>query len=80
MMSKRKPDVDAQEFSDALDANEESMGEMAAFDITCHEFGISHEQGWDLLISLSEPVKGDEGTRSLVTVLNLPRSLIKGEA
>ncbi|GJM01923.1 MAG: hypothetical protein DHS20C08_04240 [Rhodomicrobium sp.] len=57
-MSKRKTHhVDAHEFSEALEDNEQRMGEMAAFSVTCHEFGISEEDGWDLMISISEPVK-----------------------
>jgi hypothetical protein len=36
-----------------LDTNEECMGEMAAMSVTCEQFGISEEEGYDLLISRS---------------------------
>ncbi len=37
------------EFSAALADNEECMAEMAAFAVTCERFGISEEEGYDLL-------------------------------
>lgn len=38
------------EFAEALSDNEQIMGEMAAFAVTCEQFGISEEEGYDLLI------------------------------
>lgn len=55
-MSKRKK-LDARAFAAALDDNEEHMGEMAAMAVTCEPFGISEEEGYDLLISIAEPVE-----------------------
>lgn len=52
-MAKPKKKIDARAFADALEANEECMGEMAAMAITCEQHGISEEEGYDLLISLS---------------------------
>lgn len=52
-MSKRKAKpkrVSCTEFQDALDENELHMAEMAAMAITCEQFGISEEEGYDLLI------------------------------
>lgn len=46
--------LSAREFADALESNEEHMAEMAAMAVTCEQFGISEEEGYDLLISLSE--------------------------
>lgn len=36
-------------FSEALEDNESSMGEMAAYRITCEQLGISEDDGWNLL-------------------------------
>ncbi len=49
-MAKKK--VNARKFADALEDNEEHMGEMAAMAVTCEQFGISEEQGYELLTSL----------------------------
>lgn len=46
--------VGAREFADALEENEEHMAEMAAMAVTCEQFGISEERGYDLLIGLSQ--------------------------
>lgn len=56
MGRKRKPkeSISAHAFADMLEANEECMGEMAAMSVTCEQFGISEEEGYDLLISLSQ--------------------------
>lgn len=53
MSRKRRPRIPARDFADALESNEECMGEMAAMSVTCDQFGISEEEGYDLLISLS---------------------------
>ena len=39
------------EFAAILEDNEEHMGEHAAMAITCEQFGISEEDGYDLLMS-----------------------------
>ena len=44
--------ITAKEFSEALEANEANMGEMAAMAVTCEQFGISEEEGFDLLVGL----------------------------
>lgn len=46
--------VSAREFADALENNEEHMAEMAAMAVTCEQFGLSEEEGYDLLILLRE--------------------------
>ena len=38
----------AEEFASDLEANEESIGEMAAFAVTCEQHGISEEEGCGL--------------------------------
>lgn len=50
----RKRRQRAQAFSDALEANEERMGEMAAMAVTCEQFSIDEDEGYDLLVSLAE--------------------------
>lgn len=48
------PDYErATAFRDALEANEECMPEMAAMAVTCEQFGITEDEGYDLLISIS---------------------------
>jgi hypothetical protein len=42
-------DKRAKIFADAVEANEQHMPEMAAFFKTCDQFGISDEEGYDLL-------------------------------
>lgn len=52
-MPKRKQKskrVSCTEFRDALEENEAHMAEMAAMAITCEQFGITEEEGYDLLI------------------------------
>lgn len=44
---------DAQLFAAALEENEEHMGEMAAMAVTCEQFGIDEEDGYDLLLAAS---------------------------
>lgn len=39
----------AQQFAESLAENEEYMAEMAAFAVTCEQFGIDQEEGFDLL-------------------------------
>lgn len=55
-MKKRKQDRKqlAQEFSDVLCDNEESMGEGAAYLVTCEQMGIDPDEGYDLLAELAE--------------------------
>lgn len=55
MGRKRKSgdNASAQAFATMLEANEECMGEMAAMFVMCEQFGISEDEGYDLLISLS---------------------------
>lgn len=50
----RKRRQRAQAFSDALAANEDHMGEMAAMAVTCEQFGIDEDEGYDLLVSLAD--------------------------
>ncbi len=49
-----------EEFTKAWDENEESMGEMAAFNVTCEQFGISEDDGWDLLADGQEEDGGSD--------------------
>jgi len=44
----------ARDFAEALSDNEECMGEMAAHSVTCEQFGISDDEGYDLLLEASE--------------------------
>lgn len=46
--------VTPKEFSEMLEMNEDSMGEGAAMMATCQMFGLSWEEGHDLLIQASE--------------------------
>jgi hypothetical protein len=39
----------AREFASALASNEDCMAEMAAFSVTCEQFGIDEAEGYDLL-------------------------------
>ena len=39
-------------FAEALETNEQHMGEMAAMAVTCEQFGITEDQGYELLISI----------------------------
>jgi hypothetical protein len=39
----------AREFASALARNEDCMAEMAAFSVTCEQFGIDETEGYDLL-------------------------------
>lgn len=39
----------AEQFAEALEENEEHMAEMAAFSVTCEQFGIDDEEGYNLL-------------------------------
>lgn len=39
----------AEEFLEALTENEENMAEMAAFSVTCEQFGITEEEAYDML-------------------------------
>ncbi len=49
--SKRGPLASkAQQFREALDENESHMAEMAAMAVTCEQFGIDEEEGYDLLV------------------------------
>lgn len=51
---KRKPlGSKAEQFAEALAENEEHMAEMAAFAVTCEQFMIDEEEGYDLLASLA---------------------------
>lgn len=52
-MDNRKRKINAKDFAEALEENEEHMGEHAAMAVTCQQFGIDEEEGYDLLISLS---------------------------
>lgn len=38
------------QFVEALEVNEDAMPEMAAMAATCEQFGISEEDGYDLLL------------------------------
>lgn len=53
-MAKRRKISSASAFALALEANEACMAEMAAMSVTCDQFGISEEEGYDLLISLHD--------------------------
>lgn len=44
----------AEQFAEALEANEANMGEMAAFAVTCEQFMIDEEEGYDLLAELAQ--------------------------
>ena len=44
----------AEAFAEALEDNEECMGEMAAMAVTCEQFGISEDEGYALLIEIAE--------------------------
>jgi hypothetical protein len=44
----------AKQFADALADNEEAMAEMAAFAVTCEQFGIDEEEGYDLLAEAAQ--------------------------
>lgn len=48
----------AEAFADMLESNEEVMGEMAAFAITCEMFGIDEDDGYSLLAELAEDSNG----------------------
>lgn len=37
------------EFMETLEENERTMGEYAAFSVTCEMYGISEEEGYDLM-------------------------------
>lgn len=39
----------AKRFSEALDENEESMGEGAAYLVTCEQMGVDPDDGYELL-------------------------------
>lgn len=43
----------AEEFLEALELNEEDMPEGAAMALTCEEFDIDEEEGYDLLAELA---------------------------
>jgi cobyrinic acid a,c-diamide synthase len=51
---KNKPKIYPEIFADALEDNESMMGEMAAMSVTCEQFGIDEETGYDLLMECSE--------------------------
>lgn len=51
---KRDPKELAKEFSEVLSDNEESMGEGAAYLVTCEQLGVDPNDGWGLLASLAE--------------------------
>jgi thymidine phosphorylase len=65
-MSKRKQPKDntlphrgslgtlAEQFAEALAENELHMGEMAAFAVTCEQFGIDEDEGYDLLAEMAK--------------------------
>jgi len=44
----------ARDFAEALSDNEDCMGEMAAMSVTCEQFGIDLDEGYDLLLEASE--------------------------
>ena len=46
----------AAEFSAVLEDNEQHMGEHAAMAVTCEQFGITVDEGFDLLIADGEVV------------------------
>ena len=48
-MKKRKPIPSQKDFERELADNEESMGEHAAMAMTCEFFGISEDEGYELL-------------------------------
>lgn len=52
--------ISAQEFSEALEDNEDMMAEGAAMAVTCEQFGISLEDGYELLIEDAEEVEAAE--------------------
>lgn len=47
---KPKPDVDPKLFADMLADNEESMGEGAAYLVTCEQLGVDPDDGYNLLM------------------------------
>lgn len=57
MSRKKKKPSNAKAFADALEDNEAHMGEMAAMSVTCEQFGIDEDAGYDLLISLVGSVR-----------------------
>lgn len=46
--------VTAEEFMERWEDNQECMGEMAAFDITCDEFQITQQDAFDILAEAGE--------------------------
>ncbi len=44
----------ARELSEAWDENEETMGEQAAYHVSCEQLGIDPDDGYELLAELSE--------------------------
>lgn len=54
MASRAKQLALARELSELWDDNEEMMGEMAAYNVSCEQLGIDPDEGWDLLALLEE--------------------------
>lgn len=48
-LAKNHPDEAAFLISETWDENEESMGEMAAFSITCDQLGIEEDEAYEIL-------------------------------
>lgn len=46
--------ADARFFAETLEMNEKSMGEMAAYHVTCEMLGVDPDDGWELLAELEE--------------------------
>lgn len=46
--------VTAKQFAEVLEDNEEDMGEMAAYHVTCEQLNVDPEDGWDLLREASK--------------------------
>lgn len=44
----------ARDLSEAWDDNEQSMGEQAAYHVSCEQLGIDPDDGYDLLALLSD--------------------------
>ena len=53
-MGKREHLELAKEFSEALEANQEMMATHAAFSVTCEQFEIEEDEGYELLLLLDE--------------------------
>ena len=46
--------VSPKQFAEVLSDNEEDMGEMAAYHVTCEQLEVDPDDGWDLLIEASK--------------------------